>query len=110
MKDRGEMDGIQNGIAREIQDSLDTLLKRILQDEKTPYRQDLINVLKEGRKVLSEKRLHPKRLERVLFGIARVVSDDSNLETSPLGQDLLALSNKMVQVKQMLQQAKTLRD
>jgi metal-responsive CopG/Arc/MetJ family transcriptional regulator len=88
---------------RETTTSIDTLLDRIINDEKIPYRSDLIKTLSATRKVMSHKRANPKHLGRMIFGIYRVVTDDSTLELSLIGQELLALAVNLREVKKMIE-------
>ncbi len=97
------MDETLQRIIKETQGCLNKVLGHILEDETGMYRQDLINVLMETQKTLNEEKVDLDRLDGVIFGLFRVVTDNDPLEKSPTGQELMILIEKLRQVFGMLE-------
>jgi len=93
----------QRIVIEETQGFLDKVLDHIIENETVKYRQDLIDVLLETQKTLNDEKVDLDRLDEMIFGIFRVVTDNDLLEQSPTGQDLLILIEKLRQVFKLLE-------
>jgi hypothetical protein len=98
-----KMDETQQIIIKETQGFLNKVLAYITEDETVMYRQDLINVLTETQKALNAEKVDLDRLDEMIFGIFRIVTDNDCLEKSSTGQDLLVLIEKLRQVFTVLE-------
>jgi hypothetical protein len=90
-------------IIEETQSFLNKVMEHIIEEVTVMYRQDLINVLTETQKMLNDEKVDLIRLDEMIFGIFRVVTDNDRLENSPIGQDLLTLIEKLRQVFKILE-------
>ena len=71
------------------------LIQKVKVDEQISWRTDLIRVLEELQVALGKKRPNWRRIDRLIFGVWRVTTDDSSIEEGPTGQELLALTEKI---------------
>jgi len=97
------MDATPQRIIAETQRFLNNVLEHIMEDETVMYQPDLINTLTETQKTLNDEKVDLDRLDEMIFGLFRVVTDNGRLEKSPTGQDLLILVKKLRRVFTMLE-------
>jgi hypothetical protein len=72
--------------------------------EQSPYRSGLLKTLIDIESVLSTQPLDLDRLSKDEFGIFRMVTDNSSLEDSSIGKELLSLLKKFHLFRQVIKE------
>jgi hypothetical protein len=72
--------------------------------EQIPYRSGLIKTLIDIEKVLSSQPLNLDRLSKDEFGIFRMVTDNSSLEDSFIGKELMSILKKFYHFRQVIKE------
>ena len=72
--------------------------------DQLPYKSGLLKTLVDIEKVLSSEPLDLDRLGKDEFGIFRMVTDNSSLEDSAIGKELLALLKKFHLFRQAIKE------
>jgi hypothetical protein len=73
------------------------LVIQLVQDQESAiaYRRSLLALLSDARDLLTRQPNEATRVRQIAFGLFRLVTDSSQLETGPIGSRLIALSGQL---------------
>jgi hypothetical protein len=85
----------QTSMAKVLLANAIELREKIENLQELPYRSGLLKALIDIEKILSNQPLDLDRLSKDEFGIFRMVTDNSSLEESSIGKELMSLLKKL---------------